>query len=117
MFLPISQIIPNRFQHRDFFLFFSILLSCNTNSERNNDSLAEDTSKLKGLYKAAPSSKIVYDKLSFGNGYNSVTGKEHFGVMNYENATKSTEVIAGALGNSGIVTMEIVEDRESLKKT
>ncbi len=98
------------------FLLLSILLSCNNDSDRNDKSIVGDTSKLIGLYTAAPPNKIVYDKLSFGNGYNSVTGREHFGVINYENAAQSTEVIAGALGNSGIVTLEIVEDRESLKK-
>ncbi len=100
------------------FIFISILISCKNNSRKENKSVAENkvVNLLEGYEMSASDTKIVYDKLSFGNGYNSVTGKEHFGVLNYDNAAKSTEVIAGAIGNSGIVTMEIVEDRESLKK-
>ncbi|NER13579.1 hypothetical protein GWK08_09035 [Leptobacterium flavescens] len=64
-----------------------------------------------------PSTRIVYDKLNFGNGYNSATGREYLGVLKYENVEKSTEIVAGAQGNSGYITMEILERKEDLKNS
>jgi len=62
-----------------------------------------------------PKAKIVYDKLNFGNGYNSANGREYFGVLQYEGAEKSTETSANARGNTGTIEMEILESKEQLK--
>lgn len=65
---------------------------------------------------ASPETIVVYDKLNFGNGYNSVTGREYFGVLNYEGAEASTEVMGRAVGNTGVVTMDILTSKETLKE-
>ncbi|MAW95307.1 MULTISPECIES: hypothetical protein [unclassified Leeuwenhoekiella] len=59
----------------------------------------------------------VYDKLNFGNGYNSTTGKTYFGVMEFAGSESDIELMAGAKGNRGEVTMEILESKEDLKKS
>jgi len=62
-----------------------------------------------------PSVIRVYDKLNFGNGYNSTTGQEYFSVMDFEGTKLSSEIAANAKGNRGQVTMEIIESKEQLK--
>ncbi|WGK64491.1 hypothetical protein [Croceiramulus getboli] len=59
----------------------------------------------------------VYEKLNFGNGYNSTTGQEYFGVIDYQGAEESTEVSAGARGNTGQITIEMTESQEDLKNS
>ncbi|MGB5693026.1 MAG: hypothetical protein WBM43_10500 [Flavobacteriaceae bacterium] len=62
-----------------------------------------------------PSVIRVYEKLNFGNGYNSTTGQEYFGVLDFEGTALSAEIAASARGNRGQVTMEIVESESQLK--
>lgn len=76
------------------------------------------------LYRSSPDPDVVhptvirvYDKLNFGNGYNSTTGEEYFGVLNFEGTQVSTELTANARGNRGSVTMEILESKDQLKES
>lgn len=64
-----------------------------------------------------PQVLTVYDKLNFGNGYNSTTGKTFYGVMEFAGSEQDIELMAGARGNRGEVTMEILESKEDLKKS
>lgn len=60
---------------------------------------------------------IVYEKLNFGNGYNSATMHEYFGVIKYDNYKESTELIANAQGNTGFVNVSLNEDKTTLRQT
>jgi len=101
-----------------FACFFSLVIfSCAPENE--NEKLTDDERiySNRNFSTVAAQPMIVYDKLHFGNGYNSTTGQEHFGIIEYENVATNTEVVGGAMGNSGSVSMEILEDKESLKKS
>ncbi|MFD0862020.1 hypothetical protein ACFQ1M_07360 [Sungkyunkwania multivorans] len=96
---------------------FLLLFGCSPNEkEKQKEESQETTLDLSAYNLVSPNTIIVYDKLNFGNGYNSATGTEYFGVMNFDGAIKSAEIMANARGNSGIVTMQILETKESLKK-
>lgn len=60
---------------------------------------------------------IVYDKLTFGSGFNSATHKEHFSVVDYNNVDSNTEIIANATGNTGRTTITTCESKEELRNS
>ncbi len=64
-----------------------------------------------------PEVLTVYEKLNFGNGYNSTTGKTFFGVIEFAGSNSDIELMAGARGNRGEVSLEILESKEDLKKS
>lgn len=67
----------------------------------------------------SPDPKVmrVYEKLNFGNGYNSSTGQEYFGVFDFDGVVKGAEISAGAKGNSGQITVDRVSTQEELKES
>ncbi|WP_299180193.1 hypothetical protein [uncultured Aquimarina sp.] len=67
----------------------------------------------------SPDPKVmrVYEKLNFGNGYNSSTGQEYFGVFDFDGIVKGAEISAGARGNSGQITVDRVSTQEDLKES
>ncbi|WP_405206555.1 hypothetical protein [Aquimarina sp. LLG6339-5] len=67
----------------------------------------------------SPDPKVmrVYEKLNFGNGYNSSTGQEYFGVFDFDGIVKGAEISAGARGNTGQITVDRVSTQEDLKES
>lgn len=99
-------------------LLASIIFACKSNNKKEEkvddviEAFVVDTS----LPIESPKAKIVYDKLNFGNGYNSANGREYFGVLEYDGVDKSTEISANAKGNTGTIKMDILESKEQLKE-
>jgi len=60
---------------------------------------------------------FVYEKLNFGNGYNSATLKEYLNVIDYKNLKESTELIANASGSSGYVEVNYNETKTAYRKS
>ena len=95
-----------------------------TKSEPEHDTLAK-TTKIDSILGRAfpdpdsPDPKVmrVYEKLNFGNGYNSSTGQEYFGVFDFDGIVKGAEISAGARGNTGQITVERVSTQEDLKES
>ena len=59
---------------------------------------------------------ISYDKLNFGNGYNSVTHEEFLDVIKYKNIKESTELFSEAKGNNGTLEISWAYTKDDLKK-
>ncbi|MFD2585561.1 hypothetical protein ACFSQJ_01390 [Croceitalea marina] len=59
---------------------------------------------------------IVFDKLSFGSGYNSSNAHEYFSVMEYSSIADNTEIISSATGNTGFVEIHKITKKDSLRK-
>lgn len=87
----------------------------NKATSKANDVPAE-TSKIP-LRKNIQDKIYIYDKLNFGNGYNSVTQDEYLGVMNYQNIDESAEIIANATGNTGSINFQEITNSYQLKKS
>lgn len=95
-----------------FVLLFSFY-SCNYDS--NNQNIKQSNFTSGKIY--IPTKRIIVpEKLSFGNGYNSVTLEEYFNVINYESFEKSAELLALSKGNTGSIEIHSIENKVELKK-
>ncbi len=101
-----------------------ILLGCDKQNSKSQKELLPEKSRDSIIYRKSrigdhpqPSVIRVYEKLNFGNGYNSTTGQEYFGVLEFEGMDLSSEILANARGNRGQVTMDILENKEELKNS
>ncbi len=57
----------------------------------------------------------VFEKLNFGNGYNSSTGEAYYGVLDYKGVAEDTELVGGARGNTGSISVDLIETKEQFK--
>ncbi|WP_378181094.1 hypothetical protein [Aquimarina sp. SS2-1] len=94
-------------------LFFSSCLKTKNESEKYYSNILDDNKDLEPY----PEKIIAYDKLSFGNGYNSSTSQEFYGTIEYENTDNSTEILSKAYGNTGFVEIKSVDNKYQLKNT